>query len=48
MLRTVNEPRHFIVHPVGDLQGFRNRHPSFFHRKCIQLLQRILDIVLPE
>ena len=38
----------FVVHPVSDLQRFHNRHPSLFHRKSIQILQRILDIVLAE
>ena len=38
----------FDVDPVSDLQGFCDRHPSLFHRKCIQLLQRILKIVLAE
>ena len=33
---------------TGDLQCFRDRHPSLFHRKSIQLLQRILDILLAE
>ena len=38
----------FDVDPVSDLQRFRDRHPRFFHRKCIQLLQRVLKIVLAE
>ena len=42
---TVNKHRHFVIHPinfvvnpVGDFQGFRNRHPGLFHRKRIKPL----------
>ena len=38
----------FVVDPVSDLQGFCDRHPRLFHRKRIQLLQRVLNIVLAE
>ena len=38
----------FDVNPVSDLQRFRDRHSSLFYCQCIQLLQRILEIVLAE
>ena len=44
----VIHPVDCVVHLVSDLQGFRDRHPSLFHSQCIQLLQRILNIILAE
>jgi hypothetical protein len=46
--RTVNEHRYVIVHPVGDFEDFRSRHPSLLLRERIQPVQSVLDVILAQ